>query len=648
VSATATLVRLLLLLAGVVGAGALAGPADAQVKPGDVLVVDPDLPPVSVAALFRVDPETGARTVAFDFGSGSPSAVAVEADGDVLVTDAAAGTSGLGALYRLSPDATGELTRSVVTDFGAGPSTGRGPRAVTVETDGQILVLNATGGTGNRAVLVRVDPATGARAVVSDFGSDGQGPLGVEPRGVAVEPDGRILVIDAQAGTSGQGELVRVDARDGSRTSLSNFGSGANPGSNPVAVTVEASGQILVADEGHPSTTPLGLLFRVDPQTGDRTLLSDFNQGGNTGREPAGVALEADGRILVADKHAGPLNRGMLFRVDPQNGARSIVSDFGAGANQGENPLAVAVVPQPPPRLVVVTEVVNDDGGTAVASDWTITVSGTDPSPAGFPGAGPQGTAVTLGVGTYTVSAAGPAGYTTALSAGCAGTIAPGGEITCTITIDDRPATLVVVNQVVNDDGGSAVPSQWTMTVAATSPVPASFPGAGPPGTTVTIDPGAYTVTQSGPDGYDATPSADCAGTIAAGETRICTFVNDDRFVAVISVGASPALDFGLVAIGASPSVTGSLVVTANVPYTIGVERTAFGGGDIPLRLSLLDPATGRGASTAIPVGGGAVVGTGPASAAAHDWTPVYTLGPVPLRSAGAAAATVTYTVIAQ
>ena len=124
-----------------------------------------------------------------------------------------------------------------------------------------------------------------------------------------------------------------------------------------------------MTDEGHPSTTPLGLLYRIDPLTGARTILSDFNTGANTGREPEGVAVEADGQILVIDKHAGPLTRGQLFRIDPQTGARTIVSDFGVGANQGNDPLAVAVVPghraTPAATLVVVNEVVNDNGGTA-------------------------------------------------------------------------------------------------------------------------------------------------------------------------------------------------------------------------------------------------------------------------------------------
>ena len=104
-------------------------------------------------------------------------------------------------------------------------------------------------------------------------------------------------MIDAQGGQggtgSGLGELVRVDPQTGVRESVSNFDVGANPGSNPTSVAVDATGQILVTDEGHPSTTPLGLLFRIDPLTGARTILSDFNTGPNTGREPEGVALEA-------------------------------------------------------------------------------------------------------------------------------------------------------------------------------------------------------------------------------------------------------------------------------------------------------------------------------------------------------------------
>jgi hypothetical protein len=65
---------------------------------------------------------------------------------------------------------------------------------------------------------------------------------------VAVEAGGTILVVDRSAGTNGQGGLFRVDPTTGARTVLSDFGSGANQGVDPLGVAVEAGGTILVVD----------------------------------------------------------------------------------------------------------------------------------------------------------------------------------------------------------------------------------------------------------------------------------------------------------------------------------------------------------------------------------------------------------------
>jgi hypothetical protein len=54
-----------------------------------------------------------------------------------------------------------------------------------------------------------------------------------------------------------------------------------------------------------------------------------------------------------------------------------------------------------------------------------------------------------------------------------------------------------------------------------------SFPGS-VSGTTVGINAGAYSVTESGAPGYEATMGAACAGVINIGEIRFCNIVNDD------------------------------------------------------------------------------------------------------------------------
>ena len=97
------------------------------------------------------------------------------------------------------------------------------------------------------------------------------------------------------------------------------------------------------------------------------------------------------------------------------------------------------------PSLTLAKVVTNDNGGTALASAWTLTASG----PSGFSGAGPSvSNGASFDAGSYDLSESGPAGYTASAWA-CVGgtqddsdtiTVALGESATCTITNDDTPA----------------------------------------------------------------------------------------------------------------------------------------------------------------------------------------------------------------
>jgi Prealbumin-like fold domain len=106
---------------------------------------------------------------------------------------------------------------------------------------------------------------------------------------------------------------------------------------------------------------------------------------------------------------------------------------------------SISPPPPPPPtpaHLTVIKHVINDNGGTNAAKDFTISVSGTNVSPQGsFPGAESPGTTVTLNPGTFSVSETGPSGYTQSLSGDCSGTISSSESKTCTITNNDKPQT---------------------------------------------------------------------------------------------------------------------------------------------------------------------------------------------------------------
>jgi Prealbumin-like fold domain len=178
----------------------------------------------------------------------------------------------------------------------------------------------------------------------------------------------------------------------------------------------------------------------------------------------------------------------------------------------------------------VIKHVVKDNGGTATASQFTMTINGiTATGGNSFPGAESPGTNKEVTPGSYSVTETGPSGYSASASADCSGTIAAGQTKTCTITNDDQAAHLIVIKHVIKDNGGTATASQFTMTInGITATGGNSFPGAESPGTNKTVTPGSYNVTETGPAGYLASASADCAGTIALGQTKTCTIVNND------------------------------------------------------------------------------------------------------------------------
>jgi cysteine-rich repeat protein len=327
----------------------------AQPMPGDVLIADQQFGNATTGfrgGLFVVKP-TGARSLLSDFnnaaqgplgggGAVGVSGVVVETAGTILVTDRNAGTGSRGLVFRVAANGT----RTVLTDFGnatQGPIAAQ-PTGIGLEANGNVVVATRQISGALLGVLFRVNSATGNRTILSDFNIMTQGPPVAAASGVVVEATGAILVVDPNTGTNGRGALVRVDPTTGARTMVSNFGNMTQGplGTDPTGVAVDPAGGILVIDQrGGLVNQNIGTLFRVDPVTGVRTLLSDFSDSlkGPLGKTPTGVTVDLNGNILVVDLAASVNNfSGSLFRVNPLTGTRVLLNDFGQGAPQGQTP----------------------------------------------------------------------------------------------------------------------------------------------------------------------------------------------------------------------------------------------------------------------------------------------------------------------
>ncbi|MDH3278454.1 MAG: hypothetical protein OEM21_10200, partial [Nitrosopumilus sp.] len=181
--------------------------------------------------------------------------------------------------------------------------------------------------------------------------------------------------------------------------------------------------------------------------------------------------------------------------------------------------------------LTVIKEVINDNGGTAVPGNFSINVNNPFFNSTSFAGKSGEGVTISIGAGNTTITEDEFAGYTSDGGVGDCSFIAELGlEYTCTFTNDDIAPTITVIKNVINDNGGEAVPSEFTMVIENPLFEPTtSFAGKSGDGVTIVIDAGLTIVTENKPMTYMGDGGVgDCSFVAEPGVDYMCTITNDD------------------------------------------------------------------------------------------------------------------------
>ncbi|HTN24738.1 MAG TPA: hypothetical protein VL120_12175, partial [Solirubrobacteraceae bacterium] len=303
------------------------------------------------------------------------------------------------------------------------------------------------------------------------------------------------------------------------------------------------------------------------------------------GSNPAGVAGDESGTFVTVDPGAYTVSES-----GPSGYAASYSADCDASVAIGETKTCTVTNDDIAPTIKVVKHVVNDDGGSAEAKNWSLHLRSGATDVAGSPQAGSEtGDTYTVAAGSYSVDeTGGPSGYAASFGDDCARggaiSVAIGETKTCTVTNDDIAPVVRVVKHVVNDNGGTSEAKDFTLTVDDPGSNPAGVAG-DESGTDVTVDPGAYKVSETGPSGYAASYSADCDASIAIGETKTCTVTNDDIAPTITVVkhvvndngGTAAAKDWSLHLTSAGTDVAGSPQAGTETGDTYTVAAGTYG-----------------------------------------------------------------------
>ncbi|MEI6296430.1 MAG: ice-binding family protein [bacterium] len=244
-----------------------------------------------------------------------------------------------------------------------------------------------------------------------------------------------------------------------------------------------------------------------------------------------------------------------------------------------------------PATLRVVKVVVNGGGGTAVSSDFSLSVKKAGVNVSGSPALGTvsPGTSYSLSAGIYVVSEVANPAYTQSFSGDCDSggsvTLTGGDNKICTITnteIVASPATLRVAKVVVNGSTGTSIPSDFTMHIKkAGVDVVSPAPGVTTPGNSYSLSAGTYVISEDVNSSYTQVFSGDCNSSgsviLATGEDKTCTIINTDIPTGVGTGGGSGFALLPLINITKIPTPLALPGGPGSVEYVYTVKN--IGGG---------------------------------------------------------------------
>jgi uncharacterized delta-60 repeat protein len=290
---------------------------------------------ISQNRLIRLNTD-GSKDETFDIGSGFNGPVYVtefQSDGKVLVGGDFTTFTGStqNRLVRLNSDGSKDTS----FDIGSGFGSSYGVFAITIQSDGKILVGGnfSTYKDSTQNSLIRLN-SDGSKDTSFDIGSGfiyfGSS---ADINSISIQNDGKIIVGGSftQFTGSSQNRLIRLNT-DGSKDSTFNIGSGFD--NYVTTIAIQSNGKILV---GGGFTTFTGStqnnLIRLNSNgSKDET----FNIGSGFDSEVNSVAVQSDGKILAGGYFTTftGSTQNKLIRLN-SDGSKDTSFNIGSGFNGG-------------------------------------------------------------------------------------------------------------------------------------------------------------------------------------------------------------------------------------------------------------------------------------------------------------------------
>jgi uncharacterized delta-60 repeat protein len=274
-------------------------------------------------------------------------ATALQADGKIVAAGGAGvGTGGAGTFALARYDTDGTLDSAfggdgrVVTQMTLKPDV---IQAVAIQADQKIVAAGRVGGSGGRYGLARYNPNG---TLDMSFGGDGKVMTNLTTRwdhawGVAIQPDGKIVVVGASGVGGGAFSALRYNPGGTLDTSFSSDGkviTHFTTGDDWAwDVALQADGKIVVGGvAGAPRSNKSVALVRYNANGsldtsfgGDGKVMRNLTPGWD---DASGIEIQADGKLVTAGATGGFGGQLLVLRIEADGTPDTTFSGDGKAA----------------------------------------------------------------------------------------------------------------------------------------------------------------------------------------------------------------------------------------------------------------------------------------------------------------------------
>ncbi|MBW2071484.1 MAG: hypothetical protein JRI89_09525 [Deltaproteobacteria bacterium] len=207
---------------------------------------------------------------------------------------------------------------------------------------GSTLYGMASGGGGSdEGAIFKINSDGSAFSLLHSF--TGAADDGSQPRGSLILSGSTLYGMTQQGGANDLGVIFKIETDGSAFSLLHSFTGGANDGNYPWGSLI-LSGSTLYGMTRDGGDSNLGVIFKINTDGSAFSLLHSFTGGANDGSQPRGSLILSGSTLYGMSWLGGNSDLGVIFKINTDGTGFSLLHSFTGGANDGRNPFGSLIL----------------------------------------------------------------------------------------------------------------------------------------------------------------------------------------------------------------------------------------------------------------------------------------------------------------